>query len=124
MKPPQDSPAANPAPDDEPDLEQALEQVERSLQALKNRHAQVQADQQRQQDLQPRLTQAQRELRHNRSQRLRTEVKQLQQQLEELEFALESQLFSWGSLKEPFWQAIRFGGLGVVVGWLLRSWMG
>jgi len=41
-----------------------------------------------------------------------------------LETNLESQLFSWTSLKRPFWQIIRFGGLGVVIGWLLRSCVG
>jgi hypothetical protein len=35
--------------------------------------------------------------------------------------ALESQLFSWNGIKEVFWQAIRFGGLGMVAGWVLRS---
>ncbi|GAC1482640.1 MAG: hypothetical protein NVS2B14_21410 [Chamaesiphon sp.] len=48
-------------------------------------------------------------------------MKQIQDQIETLEVNLESQLFSWGSLKEPFWQAVRFGGLGVVVGWILKS---
>ncbi|MGL4619237.1 MAG: DUF2203 domain-containing protein, partial [Chroococcidiopsis sp.] len=45
-------------------------------------------------------------------------------QLETIEVNLESQLFSWGSLKAPFWQAVRFGGLGVIVGWILKSFTG
>ncbi|MBD0268408.1 MAG: hypothetical protein ICV77_08950 [Cyanobacteria bacterium Co-bin8] len=52
------------------------------------------------------------------------EIKALQQQAEDLEMALTSQVFSWQQLKEPFWQAIRFGGLGLVVGWLLRGCAG
>jgi len=98
-----------------------LDEVERSLQALKARHAQVKADQQRQQQLQQRLSQTQRELRQTRSRELQAELQQIKQQLEELEVALESQLFSWSGLKETFWQAVRFGGLGIVVGWLLKS---
>jgi hypothetical protein len=57
-------------------------------------------------------------------QALQTELKQIKEQLETIELNLESQLFSWGSLKEPFWQAVRFGGLGVVIGWILKSCAG
>lgn len=49
------------------------------------------------------------------------EISQLQQRLEELEMQLESSLFDWRSLREPFWQAVRFGGLGIIIGWVLRS---
>lgn len=52
------------------------------------------------------------------------EVRSLEQQAEELELAVSSEFFSWQQLKEPFWQAVRFGGLGLVVGWLLRAWFG
>jgi len=52
---------------------------------------------------------------------LKVELRQIKEQLEAIEINLESQLFSLGSLKEPFWQAVRFGGLGVVVGWILKS---
>ncbi|MEO1403628.1 MAG: hypothetical protein AAFV72_20615 [Cyanobacteria bacterium J06635_1] len=51
------------------------------------------------------------------------ELKQLQTQIQDLEIKLESQLLSWETVKEPFWQAVRFGGLGLVVGWLLRGWI-
>jgi Sec-independent protein translocase protein TatA len=101
---------------DQPDLEQTLQDVERSLQAFKARYAQVQADQQRQQELQQRLSQVQQE---PQSPQTQVEIQQIQEQLEALEVALESQLFSWGGLKEVFWQAIRFGGVGVAIGWLL-----
>lgn len=110
------------SPSDEPDFEQALQAVERSLQALKDRYEQVKTDQQRQQDLQQQLSQLQRSSR--RSPQLRAELKQIQQQLEELEIALESQLFSWSGLREMFWQAVRFGGIGVIVGWVLKSLTG
>jgi DNA repair exonuclease SbcCD ATPase subunit len=52
------------------------------------------------------------------------EIKALQQQAEELELSLSGQFFSWQQLKEPFWQAVRFGGLGLVLGWLLRGCSG
>lgn len=105
----------------EDELMRSLLDTERSLIALKERYAQVRQDQQRQAELQKRLKQVKREGNRNHSPRLKAELKQIQEQLEAIELNLESQLFTWGSLKEPFWQAVRFGGLGIVVGWILKS---
>jgi len=118
------SPQPGASNSDEIDFEQSLQAVEQSLLLLKARYAQIQADQQQQQVLHQHLSETQRQMRRDRSQSLKTELKQIQQQLEGLEVALESQLFSWSGLKEVFWQAIRFGGLGVLLGWLLKSLAG
>lgn len=107
-----------------PDFEQALDELGRSLQTLQARYAQVKADQQRQETLQQRVEQVQRDYAHTQDPSLKLELKRLTDQLVELEVALESQLFSWNSLKEPFWMAVRFGGLGIVLGWLLKSLAG
>ena len=101
-----------------------LADVERSLVALKQRYTQVQQDLKRQAELQQRLKQVKPELRRNHISELKVELQQIKEQLETIEINLESQMFSWGSLREPFWQAIRFGGLGVVVGWILKSYAG
>lgn len=111
-------------PDDDNDIlefEQSLQAVEEALQLLKARYAQVQTNRQQQQDLQQRLSQTERELKRSRTKALQSELKQIRQQLEEVEIALESQLFSWSGLREIFWQAIRFGGVGIVIGWILKS---
>lgn len=100
-------------------FEQELTEVERSLQALKERHQQVQQDQQRQAELGHRREDIRQELRQSPVPELKTELQQVQEELEELEVRLESRLFSWKSLREPFWQIVRFGGLGIVIGWLL-----
>lgn len=99
------------------EFEQELLEVEDALVTLKERYNQVQADRFRQRELQQRFKQ----LRHDKLPEVKAELKQIKQQLEVLELNLESQLFSWGSLKEPFWQAVRFGGLGVIIGWILKS---
>jgi septal ring factor EnvC (AmiA/AmiB activator) len=88
-------------------FEQELEAVERSLHSLRDRSLQVQQDQQLETQLQ------------ERQEQIKDELKNIQNRLDELEVNLESRLFSWGSLKEPFWQIVRFGGLGVVLGWFL-----
>jgi len=117
------SPQQPPQPDGQPEdeFERSLADVERSLIALKQRYAQVEQDQQRQAELQQRLKQVKQQLQKKQSPQLQAELGQIKQQLEVIEVNLESQLFSWSSLKEPFWQAVRFGGLGVVVGWILKS---
>ncbi|KPQ37458.1 MAG: hypothetical protein ACLFM4_11470 [Phormidium sp.] len=85
-----------------PELEQELEALERAFEAFRERYKQVKGDRQQQQTLQQQL-------------------QQIQQQLQDLELRLESQLFSWRELREPFWQAVRWLGLGIVVGWILKS---
>ncbi|TAO06654.1 MAG: hypothetical protein EYR95_00415 [Phormidium sp. SL48-SHIP] len=85
-----------------PELEQELQALERAFEEFRERYEQVKGDRQQQQTLQQQL-------------------QQIQQQLQDLELRLESQLFSWRELREPFWQAVRFLGLGIVVGWILKS---
>jgi seryl-tRNA synthetase len=100
-------------------FEQELEEVEQSLHALKDRYTQVQQDQQLETQFQERQKQIKHQLQRSSSPELKNELKNIQNRLDELEVNLESRLFSWGSLKEPFWQIVRFGGLGVVLGWFL-----
>jgi hypothetical protein len=116
------SPMTKPEENPQLDFEQELEEVETSLRFLKDRYAQVQKDQQQKAQWQQEL----KNLKQNRKQtpEMKAELTRLQQQLEAIEIGLESQLFSWVTLKRPFWQAVRFGGLGVIIGWLLKSWVG
>lgn len=122
--PPRSAAPTPPDPPDDTNIEHSLQQLEQSLLRLKARYAQVQLDRQRQAELQQRLSQVQRDAKRRRSQELQSELKALQQQLDEIELALESQLFSWRGLQDVFWQAVRFGGLGVIVGWMLKTWAG
>ena len=125
MKPPQEpSFADSQSVDPKQEFERSLADVERSLVALKQRYTQVQQDLKRQVELQQRLKQVKQELRKNHMPQFRVELRQIKEQLETIEINLESQLFSWGSLKEPFWQAVRFGGMGVIIGWILKSCAG
>lgn len=121
---PSHSSSPNPKNSAEPiDFDQSIQELEQSLQTLKERYAQVQSDRLRQQDLQQQLQQAQPIHRQRGSKALQAELKRIHQQLEEVEIALESHLFSWSGLRELFWQALRFGGMGIVIGWILRSWV-
>ena len=117
MQPPQESPGSDSAVD----IGQSLAEVESALVALKQRYAQVESDRQRQKELKNRIDEIRPQLAKNKSSQLQAELKEIQTQLEAIEVNLESQLFTVDIFKEPFWQAVRFGGLGIVVGWILKS---
>ncbi|MCT7968608.1 DUF2203 domain-containing protein [Laspinema sp. D1] len=110
------------------EIEHQIQDTERSLNHLKERIAQVLRDRQRQRELQNRRDDIRREVRQAKNTNpsllpeLKKELKQIQATLEAIELNLESELFSFSALREPFWQALRFGGIGIIIGWLLRAW--
>jgi IS605 OrfB family transposase len=115
------SPMTNLEDNQQSEFEQELEELETDLRLLKERYAQVQQDHQKKAQWQQELKNPQQN--KNQTPEVKEELKRIQKQLQVLELNLESQLFSWNSLKRPFWQFVRFGGLGVIIGWLLRSWI-
>jgi hypothetical protein len=119
MKPPQQFSNSSPEENSKSEFEQELQEVERSLLYLKERYIQVQSDRENKAQLQH----VRQDLQQNKNPppEIKAELRQIKQQLEVLEINLESQLFSWRSFKKPFWQAVRFGGMGVIIGWILKS---
>ncbi len=120
---------SNQYPDPDEEFETALMEVERSLFNLKERYKKVQQAQKQKLDLEERLNTTPPEV--------TAEVQKINEELEQLTIALESNLLTdedvktlfWegvrqGLLGEVFWQIIRFGGLGVLLGWLLKTWAG
>ena len=55
---------------------------------------------------------------------LKAQIAQIQTQIEIAEVEIESRLVSWQSFREPFWQIVRFGGLGILLGVLIKSCAG
>jgi hypothetical protein len=122
---PQQPSELNPeTPGDESEFVQALETVERSLAAVKERYTQIQVDRQRQAELGNLREDVRKSVRQNPLPQLKQELREIEQELAAIELNLESSLFSWGSIKQPFWQAVRFGGLGILLGWILKSYAG
>ena len=103
------------------DLAPAIAELEQNVAALRQRYTDVEKAQAEKQELRVRINRAQNELRQHRTKQVKEELKALQTRMDELELTLESHLFSWSAFKEPFWQAIRFGGIGVVLGWILHK---
>lgn len=89
-----------------------LAELESGVQAVRQRFEMVRTLQPQQRSLQQQMQAA------NLSP---DQLQQLQKQLDDLTLQLESSLFDWRSLLEPFWQAVRFGGLGIIIGWVLRA---
>ena len=101
-------------------VEKILTDVGDSLAELEDRYHQVRQDWQRYTELQQHQEELEAKKIHNvEKEPIKTELKHLTQELEALEMNLESVL-----LPDLFWQAVRFGGLGIVIGWLLKSLAG
>ena len=50
------------------------------------------------------------------------ELQSLEQAVDRLEAELVSHLIRWQHLQQPFWQAVRYGGVGLLLGWGL-AWL-
>ncbi len=102
-------------------FEPTLAIVTEALQRLHDRYDRLKADQRHHDTLQQQIQTIQANHATPGLPELHTELAQLQAQLAELEVTLESQLFSWDGFQDVFWMAIRFGGLGILIGWFLRG---
>lgn len=93
------------------------------LEAVQARLAQVQHSETRRQELQGQR--ADLETRQSQSPTgIKTELQLIAEELEKVELELESRLWNWHRYREPFWEIVRFGGAGVVLGWFLKTWAG
>ncbi len=92
------------------EIEQRFEQVQHGLlerQELQNQHEQISKNSSR--------------MANPQKEELRQQLLELGDRLEQIESDLESRLLSWSSFREPFWQIVRFGGLGIIIGVILKS---
>ena len=89
--------------------------IETELAALKARYQQVQSDEALRITLQ--AQQSDLNTIHPTTPDTQAELKTLITQLDELEMRLESRLLSWLGIRQYFWQLVRFGGAGLLLGW-------
>ncbi|WPF87685.1 hypothetical protein WEU38_12800 [Cyanobacterium aponinum AL20118] len=103
-------------------IEEAILQLEAQLEKVKQRHQQIINDKQRKEELINRKEQLKTlKTENNPPDSLKSELKYIEEELNEIEVRLESELFKWSSLSEPFWQIVRFGGIGIIIGWILKT---
>lgn len=104
-------------------VDDAILHLEAQLERIKQRHQQIIKDKQRQQELIARKEEIKtlQSDENNPPESLKSELKYIQEELDAIEVRLESELFKWSSFSEPFWQIVRFGGIGIVIGWILKT---
>ncbi|MEB3164727.1 MAG: hypothetical protein VKK80_15970 [Prochlorothrix sp.] len=108
-----------------PEFEQALDSLSEKLTGLRQRYSDICADQARldalSQAIQQHQANPQRETQQTVDPELTATLEALQREFNELEAQFEGQFMSWDGIGTLFWQIVRFGGLGLVLGWGLRS---
>ena len=110
------------SPTTEVNIEDQITEIELSFDKIKQRYQQIQTDTDRKEELIERQAEVKDQLKQkNNTDSLKSELNFIKEELTEIEFRLESELFKWSQLGEPFWQAVRFLGIGIVIGWFLKG---
>ncbi len=97
------------------EFEREIAELETAISTLKHRQADIElADRER-----VVLERQRNELKQKgpKQPQIAQELAQIRSRLEELDLILESRL-----LNDPFWQAVRFCGLGIAIGWFISTW--
>ncbi|UAJ72679.1 hypothetical protein IQE94_16870 [Synechocystis sp. PCC 7339] len=115
----------------------ALAALTQALQKLQTRYDEVQSQRAKQQQIQEYRADVETRLQGEAQAELEQELARIRSELEALSLELESELLTdrqlqkmfWDGLRrglmgDVFWQIIRFGGLGLILGWALKSWVG
>jgi predicted RNase H-like nuclease (RuvC/YqgF family) len=103
------------------DFDLQIAELERSISKLKDRQAEVELAERERVVLERQSN----ELKHKGSKNpeVKQELAQIRSRIEQLDLTLESRLLNeWKLMWEPFWQAVRFGGLGIAIGWFISTW--
>ena len=108
----------NAAPIDEMlDFDREIVELEQAIAALKQRQAEIELAERERVVLERQRNELnQKGTKHPD---IKQELVQIRSRLEELDLTLESRLLN---MWEPFWQAVRFGGLGIAIGWFISTW--
>jgi predicted RecB family endonuclease len=95
----------------------SLDELQTEIVRLRERYQQVSVD-----DLAREELRARRKIvkSRGRSSETKQELQEITARLDQLDTALESQLMTM----EPFWTAVRYGGLGILIGWGIKTWLG
>jgi hypothetical protein len=113
------------------DISEAIANIEASLEKVKTRHQQIILDRAKKEELENRQQEIKDLKKENNYQdSIKSELHYIEKELTEIEMRLESELFQISPLveilltilTEPFWLMVRFGGIGVILGWFLKTY--
>jgi hypothetical protein len=116
-------------------FEESLQTQVDKITYLRQRYSQIQTAQAQQAQLQEHRLTLEAQGTVQQLPELERELQQVAEELDRLQLILESELLGdrqlqqlfWQELRrgimgEALWQIVRFGGLGVLLGWCLKSW--
>jgi len=116
-------------------FEESLQTQADKITYLRQRYSQIQTAQAQQAQLQEHRQTLEAQGQVQQLPELQRELQQVAEELNHLQLILESELLGdrqlqqlfWQELRrgimgEALWQIVRFGGLGVLLGWCLKSW--
>lgn len=118
-------PSGQTATDFDTEFPAALTEADNTLQQLRERYLEIKTAQAEKAQLEKQLENVQTSLAEKAQAEqamaaLQSELEQVQGQIQTLGMTLESQLWKWHDLKEPFWQFIRYFGLGFATAVILH----
>jgi ABC-type phosphate transport system auxiliary subunit len=138
MEPTEQTPPTDRTEQNSDDVARSLLEAEELLNEVKARYAQIQAAQEKQPELEARLSElkaeetryAQGQLdpsqqpdREARLSEIKTELETVKTQLASTWEDLESQLITWRDKEELFWQFLRFAGIGFALALILNHFL-
>jgi chorismate mutase len=103
--------------DERMEFDREIAELEAAISTLKQRQAEIELAQREQVVLERQRNEL--KSRGVKDPEAKQELEMIRSRLEELNFSLESRLLN---MWEPFWQAVRFGGLGIAIGWFISTW--
>ena len=103
--------------DETSEFDREIAELEAAISMLRHRQAEIELTAREQIVLERQHN----ELKHKgiKNSEVKQELAQIRSRLEELDLILESRLLN---MWEPFWQAVRFCGLGIAIGWFISTW--
>jgi hypothetical protein len=107
--------------DDAIGFDRQIAELEQTIADLKHRHADMQLAERERVVLVRDRNELKQKIRNVPE--AQPELELIRSRLTELDMILESRhLNEWKLVVEPFWHAVRFGGLGIAIGWFLCAW--
>ncbi len=107
------------------EIETTLDELEESLFSLREAYIQSRQDEQQQGE----LRQQKRELKRkgkkeaskdNKKDPIKAELRLIGRQIADLDNKIASRFVDMTIFKDQFWQIVRFAGLGIIIGWILK----
>jgi DNA repair exonuclease SbcCD ATPase subunit len=138
MEPTEQTPLTDRTEQDSDDVARSLLEAEELLNEVKVRYAQIQAAQEKQPELEARLSELKaEEARYAQGQsdpsqppdreahlsQIKAELETVKTQLASTWEDLESQLITWRDKEELFWQFLRFAGIGFALALILNTFL-